>query len=184
MSTQKDDLEAVRNIAVILEPFDQAERERILRWARERVGMVVAAFVPEVPRAGGAAPPPTGQDIRSFIQSKQPENDTQLAATVAYYYRFVAPESDRKDAITGPDLVEACRQSNMRRPARASQTLINAKEDGFLDRTAGGGYKINSVGENLVSVVLPGGSTDTTRRKPRKKASSKKRAAKQGKRRR
>jgi|GEM_PF-3508107 len=39
MSKKNDDLEAVRVIADALEPFDDVVRERILKWACERVGM-------------------------------------------------------------------------------------------------------------------------------------------------
>ena len=39
MSTNTDDLEAVRMLAETLQPFSAEDRERILRWAREKVGM-------------------------------------------------------------------------------------------------------------------------------------------------
>jgi len=48
MTTQKpDDLEAVRQIAAMLEPFPSSDRERILRWARERLDMEPAVQTPQ-----------------------------------------------------------------------------------------------------------------------------------------
>jgi hypothetical protein len=43
MTTKPDDLEAVRTIADTLEPFENPDRDRILRWVRERLGMQQAA---------------------------------------------------------------------------------------------------------------------------------------------
>jgi len=39
MSGKTDDLEAVRVLADTLQPFAVEDRERIIRWARERLGM-------------------------------------------------------------------------------------------------------------------------------------------------
>src|SRR5229473_6579890 len=36
---QSDDLEAVRTIVAALEGFDAKDKERILRWAREKLGL-------------------------------------------------------------------------------------------------------------------------------------------------
>ncbi len=41
MSNQvKDDLDAVRQLTDILTPFNDQERERIIRWVKEKLGMV------------------------------------------------------------------------------------------------------------------------------------------------
>ena len=39
MQSKLDDLEAVRTIITALEPFDEPERERIIRWASEKLGI-------------------------------------------------------------------------------------------------------------------------------------------------
>ena len=39
MKDRLDDLEAVRQIAEILDKFDPKDRERIVRWVREKLGM-------------------------------------------------------------------------------------------------------------------------------------------------
>lgn len=174
MTGKGDDLEAVRVVAETLEPFSTEDRERIIRWARERVGMTAGiapadirttdTMAPTVPAAAtqvaqGAV------DIKQFVTDKSPKSDVHFAATVAYYYQFVAPPTQRKEAITKDDLVEACRQVPRKRPARPSQVLVNAYQDGVLDRGDKGRYKLNSVGENLVAMALPGKAETTTARK-------------------
>jgi hypothetical protein len=157
---KQDDLEAVRVLATTLEPFNGEERERIIRWARERLGMTGGA--PPSQDRPPALPVPddsatkTGTDIKTFVNEKGPKSDTHFAATVAYYHQFIAPVGQRKDSITQDDLVEACRQVPRKRPARPAQVLVNAYSDGILDRGTTGHYKLNSVGENLVSMTLPG----------------------------
>jgi len=39
MTKPTDDFEAVRLVIQALEPFDAKERERIIRWAAEKLGM-------------------------------------------------------------------------------------------------------------------------------------------------
>ena len=173
-----DDLQAVRDIVEALQAFASEDRERIVRWAREKLGMstggvgapgaqrdsarpLVSAPLP----AGSAATPPTsGADIKSFVSQKSPGGDTQFAATVAYYYQFVAPEGTRKTSVGKEELVDACRKVDRKRPAKPAQVLVNAYHEGLLDRAEKGQYKLNSVGENLVAMVLPG-TTETKRTK-------------------
>src|SRR5437016_4298175 len=111
MTTKPDDLEAVRTIVDTLQPFENPERDRILRWVREKLGMQQPA-APAVPSGGTPVPPvppvksheqEVAQDISSFVANKAPTSDAHFAATVAYYYQFVAPPNARKDAITPQD---------------------------------------------------------------------------------
>lgn len=170
-----DDLEAVRAIVTALENFQRPDQQRILRWAQEKLGISVATSSgpPAVsnPTAPGAQPG-SGVDIRSFIDRKQPSSDNQLTAAIAYYYRFEAPEPARKETITSDDLKEAARAigqgGRFKKPA---QTLINAHQQGLLDRANGGGYTLSNVGENLVAVALGAeGGAVTFRKKPRAKS--------------
>jgi hypothetical protein len=167
MSSKPDDLEAVRSVADTLQPFSNDDRERIIRWAREKLGMVsgplsvVRPVAPAEPAEGSASPAETAAgsaDIKSFVTQKAPKSDVHFAATVAYYHQFIAPAGQRKDSITKEDLVEACRQVPRKRPTRPAQVLVNAYHDGVLDRGGTGHYKLNSVGENLVAMALPGTS--------------------------
>lgn len=165
MSSKPDDLEAVRSLADTLQPFSNDDRERIIRWAREKLGMisgplsVARAVAPAEPAEGAVVPAETavgGTDIKSFVTQKSPKSDVHFAATVAYYHQFIAPTGQRKESITKEDLVEACRQVPRKRPTRPAQVLVNAYHDGVLDRGGTGHYRLNSVGENLVAMALPG----------------------------
>lgn len=160
---QPDDLDAVRTIVGALEGFDAKDKQRILRWAQEKLGLAQPA-PPSSSSTAPSAPPPAippapfpgqGSDIKSFVEKKSPSSDTQFAATVAYYYRFEAPVQLRKESITSEDLQEACRQVGRDRLPRPAQTLVNAHAQGLLDRGERGAYSINTVGENLVAMALP-----------------------------
>src|SRR5690606_24384965 len=160
----KDDLEAVRIIADALVNFEKHEQERIIRWARERVGLAqppadvsspshVSGQSAVVASMGGSGSAP---DIRTFINEKSPGTDVHFAAAVAYYYRFVAPQSQRKNEIDSETLQDACRTAQRTRLKKASKTLSNAQLNGYLDSGSQRGmYAINSVGENLVAMTLP-----------------------------
>jgi hypothetical protein len=153
MKKELDDLEAVRTLVSTLEGFEKAEQERIIRWTREKLGL---------PSVTPGTPPLTGisaggsKDIKAFVDEKRPISDNHFVATVAYYYRFEAPEAERKDVITADDIQDACRKADRDRLKFPAQTLINAYGAGLLDKAERGAYAINSVGENLVAMTLPG----------------------------
>ena len=50
MSAKTDDLKAVRLLADTLQPFAGEDRERIIRWAREKLGMTATAAPAIAPR--------------------------------------------------------------------------------------------------------------------------------------
>jgi hypothetical protein len=194
MTPKADDLEAVRVLAATLEPFNSEDRERIIRWAREKLGMTanIATVAPQRVEVGGesvtAPPAPSNQgvvDIKKFVTEKAPRSDVHFAATVAYYHQFKSPENQRKDSITKDDLVEACRQVDRKRPKVPAQVLVNAYQDGLFDRGGKGHYSLNSVGENLVAMALPGTSEGSktakrTRANGRRKGDATKKAARKG----
>lgn len=194
--TATDEYDALRTIVKTLEAFGSEDQSRILRWTAEKLGLsqvprtasptaaapAAPLSTPDVSVAGGAT------DIKSFVAQKKPKNDMQFAAVVAYYYRFEAAE--KKESITQADLLEACRMANYTRPPAPGQTLRNAVNAGLLDKAERGAFSVNSVGENLVAVTLPGDGTalGNSTPKPRgvrksrgratKKAATKKAAAK------
>lgn len=185
-STTPDEFDAVRTIVNTLEAFGPEDQTRILRWAAEKLGLSPSqrstgqstAAPPSAPQSDARTTGPI--DIRSFVNSKKPKNDSQFVAVVAYYYRFDALE--KKDSIKQADLLEACRKVNHPRPPAPGQTLRNAVTAGLLDRAGRGEYSINSVGENLVTVTLPGDNTSpdvaASVRKPRKRSRTVKTSAK------
>jgi hypothetical protein len=94
--------------------------------------------------------------MKTFVATKAPKSDVQFAATVAYYYRFEAPAASRRETIDGDTLQEAARLAGRSRLGNPRATLSNAKTLGYLDGNAPGEFSINSVGENLVAMTLPG----------------------------
>lgn len=184
-TTTPDEYDALRTIVKTLEAFGGDDQSRILRWAAEKLGLGQLSRAqestgtpaargpgPETPKAAGVI------DIKSFVAQKKPKNDVQFAAVVAYYFRFVAPE--KKDSITQADLLDACRKANYRRPAAPGQTLRNAVNAGLLDKAERGAFSVNSVGENLVAVTLPGDDMASPDSAPRRRA-RKKRVRSEGK---
>ena len=161
---KKDDLGAVRVLVEILGPFEKDEQERIIRWAREKLGLTaITSSQPVLPSTNPVIVSDSKEttktsNIKSFVDGKDPKNDKQFASVVAYYYAFESPESQRKASIDSKDLIEACRLTQRKRPINAGQTLINAAHSGFLDKAEEAGrYKLNPVGENLVAMTLPSG---------------------------
>jgi hypothetical protein len=174
-----DDFEAVRTVVDSLQAFEAKDQERILRWAREKLGLTVSASVPveemtTLSRKGdpSASVSTTGKptDIKTFIDFKDPQSDSQFAATVAYYYRFEAPEPQRKPTLSSTDLQDACRQTDRERIKHPAQTLVNAYTQGYMDKgPERGTYVLNTVGENLVAMALPS-QTRVAKAKPRRAA--------------
>jgi hypothetical protein len=58
-----------------------------------------------------------------------------------------------------------------------NKTLNNAKGLGYLDSPERGQFTINTVGENLVAMTLPGGVAEATPRKSQKGVTTKKKAS-------
>jgi hypothetical protein len=174
MTNPKDDLGAVRLVVEALEGFPAEDQERIIRWAREKVGLAIVSPIlpvaPPVPVLNPVVPPAGSKDLKTFIAEKKPKNDVQFAATVAYYYRFEAPPTLRKHEINGDDLQEGCRLVGRERFTRPGQTLRNAHTLGLLDKgSQSGSFTVNSVGENLVAVALTGDGTVPVNKKKKKK---------------
>jgi len=193
MTKAADKFEATRVVVETIKDFELSEQEMIFRWAAESLGLPPPFEISAV-KAGGrtdtahvsatssqvhsqlasASGGPT-QDIKSFVEAKNPRSDIQFAATVAYYYQFVAPPSDRKAGITKEDLKAAYRLVGGRAiPPHLDMTLNNAYMAGSLDRRDKGTYAINSVGENLVALTLPGDGSTKGKKKKRKNKSKKK----------
>jgi hypothetical protein len=113
-------------------------------------------------------------DIKQFTAVKAPKSDQQFAAVAAYFYRFEASESARRDAIDANTLKEAARLAGRRQAKNWSFTLTNAKNSGYLDSAGAGQYRINSVGENLVAIALPGDDSQSAPKRSAKRNNAKK----------
>lgn len=174
MTEKPDDLEAIRTIIKTLQDFEQEDQERIIRWSREKLGLpaeTVSGSRVQVttllePGVRQLAPSQEITDIKAFVAEKSPSSNSEYAATVAYFYKFVAPDEDKKEAITAEDLQESCRLIGRDRFQKPSQTLVNAHATGLLDKGNDRGfYSVSTVGENLVAVTLPS-SANPARSRP------------------
>lgn len=172
MTTSGSDFEAAKAVADQLKGMEKERQERILRWVSESLNLPVGTSAGGERRTMGAgalidaATPPRDQempgrhqpaaDIKSFVENKKPKSDVQFAAVVAYYYRFEASAESRRESINADLLQNAARLSGRRRPPSPLMTLNNAKNLGYLDSPERGQFRVNSVGENLVAMTLPG----------------------------
>lgn len=183
MSQANDDLEAVRVLVTTLENFEKNDQERIIRWAREKLGLDLQPIATPMPSTATqtsnlaeSQQNTQGQlvDLKNFYNTKKPTSDMQFAATVAYYYKFEAPSNDRKDSINSEILQDATRLAGRERLTDPSQTLRNAATNGLLDKAGErGSYKINTVGENLIAMTLPQANNSTKKSKPTNKPTGK-----------
>jgi len=172
--------DAAKSIVETLKGLDKPSQALAMRFASETLGLQSAVWAQTPVAPVTAASPPASQpdirgathstDIKQFTAAKAPKSDQQFTAVVAYFYRFEAPEADRKDAIDANTLKEAARLAGRRQARNWVFTLNNAKNSGYLDAAGSGQYRINSVGENLVAMTLPGnGSQGPPKRKANKK---------------
>lgn len=190
MTIPVSDFDAAKAVADQLAGMDKDRQQRILRWVAESLSLQLGAGIALPPVPAGGAPqsregtpsqvggiqqrPATTSDIKSFVELKKPKSDVQFATVVAYYYRFEAPQDARRDAIDASGLQDAARLAGRRRPPSPKATLNNAKTLGYLDSAERGQFRINSVGENLVAMTLPGGESGALTRKRRHLTRSKK----------
>lgn len=174
-----DDFDAAKAVFEQLKDLSRERQERVLRWISEGLGIITARQGADVGSAQEHLPAPTaaptaivaqatasGRDIKSFVAEKAPKSDNQFAAVVAYYYRFEAAPAQRKDTVDSTLLQEAARLAGRRRLAQPRYALNNAKNAGYLDSAGRGLFSINSVGENLVAMALPGDGSSGNAAKP------------------
>lgn len=179
-----DDFDIAKSIFDQLKDLPSERQQRVLRWIAEGLGVsgttqVLPPTADERARVGLPQPndvqPRRSSDIKSFVSEKSPKSDQQFAATVAYFYRFEAPPAERRESIDGDILQEAARLAGRKRMSNPRTTLNNAKAAGYLDGVSPGEFLINSVGENLVAMALPGGTdAPAPKRRAGKKAKAKK----------
>jgi hypothetical protein len=179
-----DDFEAAKAVFTQLKDLPPDRQARVLRWVAEGLGVTL----PLPPGGNQATPPgtpiqpplsaPVGpsvqpaaptKDIKTFIAEKDPRSDIQFAAAVAYYHRFEAAPAQRRNTIDAALLQEATRLAGRKRFTNPRFTLKNAKSQGYLDAAARGEYSINSVGENLVAMTLPGTGTQAANVRPKRR---------------
>ncbi len=105
------------------------------------------------PPSGGKTP--TGTDIRSLKELKQPKSARQMACVVAYYLKELAVDAEKKETISTQDLEKYFKQAGFRLPKVLEQVLRDAKSSGYFESASRGEYRLNAVGYNLVAHSLP-----------------------------
>ena len=181
------ELSAIGTVVAALRPLKEDERRSVLEYVLRRFGAVpiqsqttiqsVATSSSGIPSAshpeGGVI-----HDVRTLRQEKAPRSANEMAALVAYYVSELAPPSERKPEINKTDIERYFKSAGFKLTANAGQTLVNAKNAGYLDGGSDTGYyKLNPVGYNLVvhRLSAAGGRGHERRRsKKSKKASPRK----------
>ena len=163
-SAMHPEAQALNQVISALEALEGEAKERVLDHVLNLYKISRAASA--TPASGAVLPaeelkghthPPGTQvhDIRALRDQKQPATASEMAALVAYYLSELAPEHEKKEAITNDDVQKYFKQALFQLPRRLQQTLPNAKAAGYFDSLAGGQYKLNPVGYNLVVHNLP-----------------------------
>jgi hypothetical protein len=181
------ELNAIKIIQEALEPLESGVRVRVLDYVFRVLGirqeesqarpLATVSDQPHVNDTLAVTPlARTGEpiDILSLKDEKQPTNNNQMVALVAFYLAHVS-QDERRNYITDEDLRKYFIQGKFPIPGSPKQALVHAKNAGYLDPLEKGKYKLNSVGYNLVAHKMPASGTDhlPTRRKPAKKISKK-----------
>ena len=169
----KDDREVTAIFAIVsaLKPLKEDEVRNVLEYVLRRFGagplpIYAASQTPSsLPQI--AAPIHSGsgavKDVRSLREEKAPKSANEMAALVAYYVSELAPAAERKPEINKTDVERYFKTAGFKLTANAGQTLVNAKNSGYLDAGSDAGYyKLNPVGYNLVVHRL--GSADGGKR--------------------
>lgn len=182
------ELNAIRAVLSALVPLKREGRTRVLDYVLGRLGMTEP--VTQQPPASGiplpmdavlrravdvsdslSTRPAQTEDIRTLTKEKSPHSANEMAALVAYYVSELAPEPYRKTTISADDIKSYFKQAPFKLPSSPKQTLVNAKNSGYLESAGTGQYRLNPVGYNLVVHSLP---TEAARKSRSRKASTKK----------
>jgi len=188
------ELQAIRTLIDTLQPLKFEVRDRVLDYVFRTMGIAASAGatpsaaptnpmgvpVPHMPQTTPALPQGTIVDVLTLKEQKQPTTASQMVALVAYYLAHLAPSEERRNFITVEDVEKYFVQAQFPLPGSLPQSLVHAKNAGYLDAVEKGKYRLNSVGHNLVAHKMPkeanGGTNGRRKRAPRKapKKSSKK----------
>lgn len=178
MTPTIDDFDAGKAIVEQLKGMEKGRQQRVLRWVAESLDLTLPVKLPSSQDSQATPPSPAvplgarhtaasegrSSDIKTFVESKKPKSDMQFAAVVAYYYRFEARPDTKKETINPDALQDAARLAGRKRLVKPLMTLNNAKNQGYLDSAGRAEFSINSVGENLVAMTLPGTEGEPVRR--------------------
>lgn len=162
------ELDAIGAILGALQGLEGESIQRVLDYVFGRLSIArpasvsIAASGKVVSAAGPreVSEPARLISVRDLKDEKKPASSNQMAALVAYYLSEIAPEGERKDAISANDLEKYFKQARFKLPKAISQALPNAAAAGYFDATDRGLYRLNPVGYNLVVHGLPRANGD------------------------
>lgn len=172
MPDQDKELAAINAVVTALADLDDEVRARVMDYVANRFRIVgrstpvqtVSPAVlspvnagPDTPLVGAARP----VDIKALKDEKRPSSSIQMAVLVAYYLKALAPESDRKEAISAADVETYFTQARYQLPTGKNglvDTLNNARQAGYFESAGRGLFRLNSVGFNLAAYNMPTGS--------------------------
>ncbi len=188
------ELKALSTVIGALAPLEPDARSRVIDYVLQRLGLPSGVARSGATSATSGLDPSASEtqtltapvsDIRSLREQKKPKSANEMAALVAYYLTYAAPEAERKEEISAKDIKKYFHQANFRLPGDATMTLVNAKNAGYLDAGPGrGSYRLNPVGYNLVVHRLPASGSsgaETSRSRQRRPSTKTGRSAGTGK---
>ena len=149
------ELAALQVVLNTLEALTREQKERVMRWAAERLGITLPAEVPAVvPGAGQAvmpsAPPGLTLTPEQFVLQKRPQLDVERVTCLAYYLtRFRnTPAFKTKDLSALNDEAHGQPFSNI------SMACSNAMyQSQYLARGGKGTRRITTRGKALVETL-------------------------------
>lgn len=160
-----DELAVLASFVETLGSLNSGARQRVLNYLVARFGQGIPAPATPVAAARSAhddLTQPKGDtstgplDIRTFKGITLPANGQEMAAVVAYYLAYKAPEDQRRDTITPLDIDKYFKQAAFPLPTRTRTVLVSAKNSGYLEEAGNRGeYKLSPVGYNLIAHELP-----------------------------
>jgi hypothetical protein len=191
MAEEKEDQElaAIKTVLGVLGALEPEARNNVIDYVFRRLKITAPSFA--APEHSAAPPPATREpavsltsadritDLRSLREQKQPRTVNHMVAVLAYYLAHLAPEGDRRAYIVPDDIRKYFPQANFELPiGPPGQTLLNAKNAGYLDLSGKGQYRLNPVGHNLVTHKLSRGEGSAPSGGPRRARKTAKKLAK------
>lgn len=157
MATLDKDLIAIQSILDTLSAFEEDDQKRIISFVCLKLKI-------NTDYEGGsfAAPGMTGirrtyspQSLKLFLKDKKKLSDVRFAVAVAYYYKYVAPDEQKKDEIVFTDVELGSDSVSRARPEGGGHALRDAKAASFLKiGSKRGSYMLDLAGEELIQDII------------------------------
>lgn len=160
------EIDAIKTLLRTLKPLSQDVRQSVIDYVLKRLNLAPGRLS-SFPTRGSLVEridasleaehvrPDKLAHLKDLKEEKKPKSAIEMAVLVAYYLSHIAPESERKDAISTKDIETYFKIGGYKLPSRPEFTLGNARNAGYLDLVGRGQYRLNPVGYNLVVHSLP-----------------------------